>query len=164
MHTHTHTNTQTRRHPGSFGTGWPKYVGCLILIDHFPQKSPIISGTFAERDLQLTGSNASLPPCRMQGCFYKFMWSDFFVNRNLLRGIECVAVCCRVLQCVAVCCRVVQCVAMCCSVLQCVAVCCSVLQCVAVCSIVLLCVAARCSVLPAYCSVLQRVTAHCSVL
>jgi len=34
-------------------TGWPRPIGCLILIDHFPQKSPIISGSFAKRDLQL---------------------------------------------------------------------------------------------------------------
>jgi len=27
-------------------------MGCLILIDYSPQKSPLISGSFAERDVQ----------------------------------------------------------------------------------------------------------------
>jgi len=31
---------------------------------HFPQKGPNISGSFAERDLQLKASYASSPPCR----------------------------------------------------------------------------------------------------
>jgi len=38
-------------------------IGCLIFRDHFPQKSPKISGSFAERDLQLKASCAFSPPC-----------------------------------------------------------------------------------------------------
>jgi len=32
---------------------WRRVIGCLICIDHFPQKSPRISGSFAKNDLQL---------------------------------------------------------------------------------------------------------------
>jgi len=38
-------------------------MGCLILINHFPHKSPIISGSFAKIDLQLKASYGSSPPC-----------------------------------------------------------------------------------------------------
>jgi len=34
-------------------TGWRKPIGCLIIIGHFPQKSPIISSSYSKKDLQL---------------------------------------------------------------------------------------------------------------
>jgi len=61
-------------------TGWRSVIGCLIIIGHFPHKSPIIIGSFAERDLQLKASYTSSPPCIWILFIYSHMQHDTFIK------------------------------------------------------------------------------------
>jgi len=46
-------------------TEWQRGIKCLIFVSRFPQKSPIICGSLAERDLQFGASYEVLPPCKL---------------------------------------------------------------------------------------------------
>jgi len=154
-------------------------IGCFIPIGYFPQKSPIIRGSFAKRDLLRNISNASSSLCTLTMSFNLHCQYLHVCTHNYRADFKLLSSApwahCQfshvraifsdglpgVLQCVAVCRSVSQCVAVCRSVSQCVAVCCSVSQCGAVFRDGLpdmsQCFAVRCSV-----CVLQCVAVCCS--
>ena len=45
--------------------GWQTPIGCLIFMGYFPQKSPIISGSFAENDVELTFAHVEILTCQL---------------------------------------------------------------------------------------------------
>jgi len=79
QHTATHCNTHTATHCKSLihstpshpiysaaqtHKRWRRPIECLILLGRSPRKSPIISGQFAQSDVEIKASYRSLPPCR----------------------------------------------------------------------------------------------------
>jgi len=65
---------------------WQSCVGCLIFTGHFPQKSPILSVSFAESDLHLEVFHASLPPYSLHPTH---MFATVFATVNLRTRYAC---------------------------------------------------------------------------
>jgi len=62
-------------------TGWQRPIRCLVFIGFSPQKSPTISGSFAEND-QLKESYGSLPPCNTHSSHDSFIRVRFLIMNH----------------------------------------------------------------------------------
>jgi len=63
----TYKNTKRRNAKHTNHVGRSSVIGCLILIGHFLQKSPVNCGPFVANDLQMVARQASLEPPRATG-------------------------------------------------------------------------------------------------
>jgi len=77
-------------------------MGDHIFMDYFPQTSPIISGSFVERDLPVKASCASSPPYTVVGRLWSItvcgVYGVEFSNMKRVRQTECDEMMVRVIQ------------------------------------------------------------------
>ena len=66
-------------------TRWRRHTGCLIFVGHFPQKSPMISGSFAENDQRLKAFYDATPPCTSTDATIVYFRSIFLHCRSHLQ-------------------------------------------------------------------------------
>jgi len=83
MHIHVHVNANSSHlHGGEGHAGWRTCIGCILSTGYFPQKRFMISGSFAERDLQPEASYASWPLCihiYAYVCIYTYMYMHVYI-------------------------------------------------------------------------------------
>jgi len=129
-------------------------IGCIFFTGHFPQKSSVISGSFAKKDLQLTASYASSPryTCR------RIITQHSLVGRSHSAALlQCTATHCNALQRTATHCNALQRTATHCNALQ---------RCATMCN-TLHHAAPHCTTLhhtATLCSTLQHAVNHCNTL
>jgi len=86
-HVHTYHNMRTSFISSCDNTGWRRCIRCLIFIGHVPQKSPIISSSFAKNALRLKASCGSSPPymrlsfmiCHVRDGMYTYMYIIYMI-------------------------------------------------------------------------------------